>query len=93
MNIDELRISIIEVKEAYRLSLNAIMRKYCDANNPHKIGDIFTDHIGAIKIQAIGYYLSEKAPCCIYRGVELKKDGKPRQNGAIREAFQNNEKR
>lgn len=66
-----------------------LIKKYCDANNPYKIGDKFTDHIGTILIESISYYWSTE-PCCVYFGLELKKDGTPKNNRNKRKAWQSN---
>jgi hypothetical protein len=72
---------------------NDLIKQYCDANNPYKVGDIFTDHIGSIKIEKIKY--SEGGfgvmPQCFYFGTELKKDGTPKKSGDKRQAWQSND--
>jgi len=91
MTFEEFQKMMEIVNKSYQLSIKAAIHNYCDANNPYKIGDIFTDHIGSIKIQAISYFYNEIEPCCIYCGIELKKDGSPRKDGAVRNAYQRNE--
>ena len=65
---------------------------YCNYNNPYKVGDVFTDHIGSIIIESISDHFTGN-PCCVYYGVELKKDGTPRKDGSKRHAYQSNEKK
>jgi len=84
-------IEMVGIDKAYEAAQKSSMRRYCDSNNPYKIGDIFTDHIGSIKIKSIGYYYHKNEPCCIYIGHELKKNGEPRKDGSIRQAWQSNE--
>lgn len=72
-----------------------LCKRFAFSNNPHKIGDIITDHIGSIKIQQIkttfGYL--DKYPSCIYIGQELKKDLTPIKKESIRQVSQNNIKK
>ena len=67
------------------------MEEFVKANNPYKIGDKVTDHIGTIIIEKIacnwGY---SGVPCAVYFGVELNKDGKPNKRGNKRTAWQSN---
>ena len=78
------------LKADYTLKKIDAIKKYCNANNPYKIGDKFTDHAGTIIIEKIGYS-NYTSPCCTYFGVELKKDGNPRKDGSKRIAFQFND--
>ena len=66
-----------------------LIKSYCIANNPYKIGDVFTDHFGSIKIEEIRYSINSR--CCVYYGIELKKDGTPKKSGAKSTAWQSNE--
>jgi len=77
----------------YEQSKNELIKRYCIANNPYKVGDVFTDRIGSIKIEKIKYSTSGfiSGPCCVYFGPELKKDGTPKRSGAVRTAYQSNE--
>ena len=73
----------------YEQQKKELIKAYCIANNPYKVGDVFTDKIGSIKIEQIKY--SILSMCCVYFGPELKKDGTPKKNGAMRCAYQDNE--
>jgi hypothetical protein len=77
----------------YEQQKKELIKAYCIANNPYKVGDVFTDRIGSIKIQVIKYSAGGivGGPCCVYFGPELKKDGTPKKNGAVRCAYQINE--
>ena len=84
----EEQLKIIDKKsEAEKIE---VIKRYCDANNPYKIGDKFTDHVGTIIIEKIGYS-NYTSLCCTYFGLELKKDGKPRKEGSKRVAYQSND--
>jgi hypothetical protein len=77
----------------YEQSKKQLIKRYCIANNPYKVGDVFTDRIGSIKIQVIKYSVGDfiSGPKCVYFGPELKKDGTPKKSGAVRCAYQKNE--
>jgi hypothetical protein len=61
----------------FRKKVNELMKEYIDSNNPYKIGDIITDHIGSIKIESINYTMTFglSGMEAIYIGLEFKKDG------------------
>lgn len=90
MKIEELNNKLTTLKVKFDNDVRFFKREYCDRNNPYKMGDVFTDHIGSIIIESIKYYPIDK-PCCIYYGTELKKDGTPRKDGSKRQAWQSNE--
>jgi hypothetical protein len=73
----------------YEQSKKELIKAYCIANNPYKVGDVFTDKIGSIKIGKITYSLTSR--CMVYFGPELKKNGTPKKSGAVRCAYQTNE--
>jgi hypothetical protein len=77
----------------YEQQKKELIKAYCIANNPYKVGDVFTDAYGSIKIQVIKYSAGGtiNGPHCVYFGPELKKDGTPKKNGAVRGAYQINE--
>jgi hypothetical protein len=65
-----------------------LMIKFVKENNPYKIGDKITDHIGTILIEKIGMGISlSNIPCATYTGVELKKDGTPKKQRNIRHVW------
>jgi hypothetical protein len=80
---------LTELSKEYERDKNILIRDYCFSNNPYKVGDKFTDHIGSIIIEEIKY--SVISLCCIYFGIELKKDGTPRKDGSKRRAVQTSE--
>jgi hypothetical protein len=92
MLLETLNKKIDELEKNHDKLKSKLMIEYCDANNPYKIGDKFTDHIGTILIERIQYSLSIN-PSCVYYGLELKKDGTPKKNGSKRQAWQSNEKK
>ena len=59
-----------------------LMRKFVNENNPYKIGDTVTDHVGSIIIEKISYSRGyNSAPYAIYFGVELNKNGSVNKKG------------
>jgi hypothetical protein len=93
MKYEELKQRIKEINKEVELKVNKEIKAYCNANNPYKVGDIFTDHIGSIIVEKIGYVsnLDRYKPYCIYCGIELKKDGTPKKGDKKRVAHQINE--
>ena len=67
-----------------------LMKEFVKANNPYKIGDKVTDHIGSIIIEKIGILYGDSFPCAVYFGLELKKDGTPTKKGLRRQILQKN---
>jgi hypothetical protein len=80
-----------QLKNEFNEKKKNVMRYYVAANNPYKIGDIVTDHIGTIKIEKItvGQAFS-KYPCAVYFGIELKKNLEPKKSGNKRSVWQTN---
>lgn len=86
-------LKALEVK--YTEDKKTLIKKYALANNKYKVGDIFKDHIGHIKIVKIQQHLARavETPECAYYGIELKKDLTPKKSGAYRWAYQSNEEK
>ena len=92
MTKQELEQKLKELQQDYELKQKEVIRQFCDANNPYKVGDKFTDHIGTIIIEKIRYsYTLTRIPACVYFGSELKKDGTPKKNKSRRNAWQLND--
>ena len=71
---------------------NQLLREFININNPYKIGDTITDHIGSIKFEKIRYSWGGSffKPTAVYYGVELKKDGASKKNGNKRAVYGSN---
>lgn len=93
MNMQDLKNSLQYIENLCKTEKVQTIKAYCDANNPYKIGDTFTDHRCTIRIEKIQYHCSEANPCCIYEGVILRKDGTPRKDGKKESCFQSNERK
>lgn len=81
-----------ELEKEYETKKSVLMREFVDSNNPYKIGDIVTDHIGSVRIERIkytwGYY--NVPPGAVYYGIELLKNGTPNKRGTMRDVYQSN---
>lgn len=69
---------------------DALLIKFVDDNNPYKIGDTVTDHIGSIRYDELKYTIVNNIPTAVYRGVELKKDGTPKKRVIFRSVYGSN---
>lgn len=94
------------IEENYDLLKKDLYKNFAFANNPYKVGDIITDHIGSIKIEKIRfkrppynflptspecvYEGIELLPQCVYEGIELTKKGEPKKNESRRIVYQDN---
>lgn len=81
-------------RSEYDATCRSLRREYAFSNNHYKVGDIFKDHIGRIKITEIRVYHGStyEYPSCYYIGIVLKKDGTATKNNVVRDAYQINEK-
>jgi hypothetical protein len=94
MNWEQYNEKLKELHIEFNLKTRKLRFKYAKANDPYKIGDKFTDHMGTIIIESKTLGLSGlDKPCMIYYGTELKKDGTPKKSGNKRQAWQCNELR
>lgn len=92
MNRDQFEIESIKIEQEFKNKKEKLIREFCDANNPYRVGDKFTDHVGSIIIEKIRYSIdSTGMPSCVYSGVELKKDGSRKKNDPKRSACQFND--
>jgi hypothetical protein len=90
MTIEDYNIRKNNLKAEYQQKENSLTKEFIDSNNPYKIGDIVTDHIGSIKIESMSYYISYSKPEATYTGLELKKDKTPTKKLSKRTVYQNN---
>jgi hypothetical protein len=89
MTIEQLNKNLETLELQYEEQKRTLIKEYCLANNPYKVGDVFTDHLGSILIDNIKVYIYDK--CCIYYGVELTKKGEQNKRGTTRSALQTND--
>jgi len=94
MDAETYRKKLSDLKLEFHTKELSLATEFARANNPYKIGDIFTDKIGKIKIEKIQLtysHFSDNLPSCVYTGLELKKDGTPKKSGDKRTAWQSND--
>ena len=95
MTYEEYKRQEAEIDLNAKMQKNLLMAEFVKANNPYKIGDIVTDHIGSIiidKIQSAWGY-GGTPPSAVYGGLVLKKDGTPTKKMERRSVFQGNIKK
>ena len=90
MNIDEYKEKLKFLEKEFELKKGELNKTYALMNNPYKVGDVVKDHIGSIKIETILTTTTNGIPCCVYYGMELKKDLTPKKNGEKRNLWQVN---
>jgi len=92
MDYDEYKKRREKIENDRDAGIAKLAEEYALSNSPHAVGDIAEDHIGKIQIKEINVSFKRFSiePECIYWGTELKKDGQPRKNGAMRNVYQQN---
>lgn len=95
MTLDYLNQQIVAIQQESEKKIKSLQRDYAFANNPYKVGDLFTDSIGTIRIEEIKWALNgyRTAPSCVYIGTIINKNGQPNKRGEKRKAYQINEKK
>ncbi len=83
--------ALFNARMQYEAKKKEILIEFCKANNPYQIGDVFTDHLGSIRIEMIQYAQTLGTPCCVYTGLVLKKDKTPTKIIEKRQAWQSND--
>jgi hypothetical protein len=94
MTAEEYKKEYQRLEDLHTQSLKELALNYAKENNPYKVGDIFTDHMGSIiieTIKAVNPNIIHRLPSCSYFGLELKKDGTPRKDKSKRTAYQTND--
>ena len=91
MNYEEYLLEVKKLESEFENRKVELMKEFVRANNPYKIGDKVTDHIGSIIIEKMGFAWGfGNKPCATYTGLELKKDGTPNKMGDKRMVWQSN---
>jgi hypothetical protein len=94
MTPEEYKSKLTAIKLQFEENKSILAKEYAFSNNPYKIGDIITDHIGSIKIEKIQYTLGwesmKELPYCVYSGITLKKDKTPTKTPNQRTVHQTN---
>lgn len=66
-------------------------KEFAFANHPYKQGDLFTDHIGTIRIKSIHFFWSLESPSVYFKGDNLTKSGEISKREPFRTAYQIND--
>jgi hypothetical protein len=92
MTKQEFDDKIKEIERKMKLEKRELYNEYALSNNPHKVGDIVSDHKGTIKIEKIKIVLGfrKEYPECVYIGSRLRKDLKPFKSGEHDFVYQSN---
>jgi hypothetical protein len=94
MRVDEYIRRKSELVDAHKKELIDLAKEYALANNPYKVGDLFTDHMGVIRVEKISVHFSSYGmPSCIYYGVIINKNGLYNKRGEKRNAYQTNDEK
>lgn len=91
MELESYKAKIAEITKEFEEKKLAIATAYAISNSPYTTGDIFTDHIGSIRIERSKVDLYAGPPCLVFYGLELKKDGTPTKKESKRWAYQTND--
>ena len=89
MTLQEYKNRLKESEEKHRAEIRALRIEFALKNATSTKGDIVTDHMGSIRVEAISCG-SYGDPQTVYYGIELKKDLTPRKDGAKRWVYQSN---
>jgi len=86
----EYQLKLNQINKDYELKLKSLAKECALSNNPYKIGDVVTDHMGSIKIEQIQFTLGggKYLPECAYTGIELTKKGEPNKRATKRRIYQ-----
>lgn len=91
MNHSEYLEKLEQLEYDFKMKKISLMKDFVVANNPYKVGDKVTDHVGTILIESMGFaWGTNSKPCATYFGPKLKKDGTPQKNRDKRCVWQSN---
>lgn len=93
MTEDELKSGLELLQSEYIQKKNDLFKRYAIANNPYNVGDIITDHYHTIKIDKIGFSISDNTCQCVYIGTELNKNLTVSKRQVNKSIYQNNVER
>ncbi len=93
MTKEDYNAEIRNFEKEFEEKKKEVNRRYALSNNDYSVGDIFTDHIGNIKIESIGIYHAYPYPSCFYDGDNLLKSGGISKKEPKRRGYQQNAKK
>ena len=91
MTQQEYKLELDRIDREYNSRKNNLYTEYALSNNPYKVGDIISDHIGSVKVESVSVYLDiDRLPMCVYTGTTLRKDLTPSKKNEKRKVYQGN---
>jgi hypothetical protein len=90
MTTQEYEEKLLILKKDHDAKILDLAREFAMSNNPVKLQDIVTDHIGSVKVDKIGLSIHNQKPSCFYSGMVLKKDLTPTKKFERRNVYQIN---
>lgn len=92
MTKEELRERRQALYVEYENKKKALLIEYAQSNNPYKVGDIITDHIGKARIEGIDgvYPLMDDTACMVYNCINLTGKGEINKREPKRKVYQCN---
>lgn len=91
MTKDEYLRELQELEIQHAKAIKLLRRDFAKSQETIKIGEIATDHIGAIKVTSISWAIPySNIPEPLYIGIELKKDGTPKKVQTERRVYHSN---
>lgn len=92
MTKDEYNKELELLREKHRKEVSKLNILYATSNNHYKVGDVFRDHIGMVRIKQICVGMSLSGyPECYFIGTEIKLNGSPKKRNIERSACLCNE--
>jgi hypothetical protein len=89
MTLDEYNQIVSESRRRHESEIRNARHRFAVLNAKYKIGDIVEDHAGLAIVKSI-HPTKFGDPGIIYFGIEVRKDGKPKKNGATRPVYESN---
>ncbi len=94
MDLEEYQASLKTLREKHNLEESKLAREYAFSNSEVEPGDTVEDHMGHVLVETVKFTKSSNmqlVPQCIYHGICLTKQMKPRKNGVqVRGVAQSN---
>lgn len=92
MKEQEYKEKLQQLAKNYEREQKILASKYAHKNNPYKIGDIITDHIGSGRILRCLVHIGMRSalPCMVYECENLTKIGGVNKREPKRSIYQSN---
>ena len=90
MKKEEFELQLGKIKREQNEKIEELSKKFALSNSSVKVGDFVKDHMGWIKVEKIGFVVSETNPYCTYFGAEYTLKMIQKKNKAKRKLYQIN---